>query len=60
MPLLPYAFGLIALGMLCLSENVAAPLIGAHFVRVGLADHPSEEAMLGLALSFARDQGGMR
>ena len=48
------------LGMLCLSENVAAPLVAAHFVRVGLADHPSEEAMLGLALSFARDQDGMR
>ena len=46
------------LGMLCLSENVAAPLMAAHFVRVGLADHPSEEAMLGLALSFARGQNG--
>lgn len=44
------------LGMLCLSEAVAAPLLDAHFVRVGLADHPSEEAMMGLALSFARDQ----
>lgn len=44
------------LGMLCLSEAVAEPLLGAHFVRVALADHPSEEAMLGLALSFARDQ----
>ena len=44
------------LGMLCLSENVAAPLIAAHFVRVALADHPSEEAMMGLALSFARAQ----
>jgi uroporphyrinogen-III synthase len=44
------------LGMLCLSEAVAAPLLAAHFVRVGLADHPSEEAMLGLALSFARGQ----
>lgn len=43
------------LGMLCLSEAVAAPLIDAHFVRIGLADHPSEEAMMGLALSFARD-----
>ena len=42
--------------MLCLSEAVAEPLIDAHFVRVGLADHPSEEAMMGLALSFARDQ----
>ena len=44
------------LSVLCLSEQVAAPLIGAHFVRMGLADHPSEEAMMALALSFARDQ----
>lgn len=44
------------LAMLCLSEAVAEPLLDAHFVRVGLADHPSEEAMMGLALSFARDQ----
>src|SRR5207253_2584828 len=44
------------LGVLCLSEAVAAPLVAAHFVRVGLADHPSEEAMMALALSFARDQ----
>lgn len=43
-------------GMLCLSEAVAAPLIAAHFVRVALADHPSEGAMMGLALSFARGQ----
>lgn len=43
-------------GVLCLSEAVAAPLLDAHFVRVGLSDHPSEEAMMGLALSFARDQ----
>lgn len=44
------------LGVLCLSETVAEPLVDAHFVRVGLADYPSEEAMMGLALSFARDQ----
>ena len=44
------------LGVLCLSEAVAEPLIDAHFVRIGLADYPSEEAMMGLALSFARDQ----
>jgi uroporphyrinogen-III synthase len=44
------------LGALCLSEAIAEPLLGAHFVRVGLADYPSEEAMMGLALSFARDQ----
>lgn len=43
-------------GMLCLSEAVAEPLIAAHFVRVSLADHPSEEAMMALALSFARDK----
>jgi len=46
----------LRLGMLCLSEAVAEPLINAHFVRVSLADYPSEEAMMGLALSFARDQ----
>ena len=44
------------IGMLCLSENIAVPLIEAHFVRVSLADHPSEDAMMTLALSFARDQ----
>jgi uroporphyrinogen-III synthase len=43
-------------GALCLSEAVAEPLLDAHFVRVGLADNPSEDAMMGLALSFARDQ----
>lgn len=43
------------LGLLCISEAVAAPLIDAHFVRIALADHPSEEAMMRLALSFARD-----
>ncbi len=46
------------LGVLCLSEQVAEPLVDAHFVRIGLADYPSEEAMMGLALSFARDQEG--
>lgn len=45
----------LELGMLCLSEAVAEPLVSAHFVRVGLADYPSEEAMMALALSFARD-----
>jgi uroporphyrinogen-III synthase len=44
------------LSLLCLSETVAAPFVKAHFGRVNLSDHPSEEAMLGLALSFARDQ----
>jgi len=44
------------IGMLCISEAVAEPLFDAHFVRVGLAEHPSEQAMMGLALSFSRDQ----
>lgn len=44
------------LSLLCLSEAVAAPFVKAHFGRVNLSDHPSEEAMLGLALSFARAQ----
>lgn len=44
------------LAVLCLSEAVAEPLLDAHFVRVCLADQPSEEAMMGLALQFARDQ----
>lgn len=46
----------LELGMLCISENVAEPLVGAHFVRIGLADYPSEEAMMALALSYSRDQ----
>jgi uroporphyrinogen-III synthase len=46
----------LELGILCLSENVAEPLVSAHFVRIGLADYPSEEAMMALALSFSRDQ----
>jgi uroporphyrinogen-III synthase len=41
---------------LCLSEQVAEPLVEAHFVRIGLAERPSEGAMMTLALSFARDQ----
>ncbi len=44
------------LGMLCLSEQVAEPLIENHFVRVALADTPTDEGMMALALSFARDQ----
>jgi uroporphyrinogen-III synthase len=46
----------LELGVLCLSENVAEPLVNAHFVRIGLADYPSEEAMMALALSFSRDR----
>lgn len=45
-----------ALTAICLSENVAAPMIANHFTRIALADYPSEEAMMALALSFARDQ----
>lgn len=41
---------------LCLSENCAQPLIQSRFLRVALADHPSHEAMMALALAFARDQ----
>ncbi|HEY4199678.1 MAG TPA: uroporphyrinogen-III synthase [Devosiaceae bacterium] len=43
-------------GTLCISQNVAGPLLDAHFVRVGLAEHPDEEAMMSLALAFARGQ----
>jgi len=43
------------LGVLCMSEAVAEPLVDAHFVRVALAERPDEDAMMGLALSFARD-----
>lgn len=50
------AAGRARLSVLCLSETIAEPLVDAHFVRVGLADYPSDEAMMGLALSFARDQ----
>lgn len=47
-----------SLPMLCLSENVASALIDNHFSRILLADHPSEEAMMALALAFAREQTG--
>ncbi len=43
------------LGVLCLSEAVAEPLVDAHFVRVGLAERPDDAAMMGLALSLVRD-----
>jgi len=43
---------------LCLSANVAAPLLAAGHARIALADFPSEEAMIALALSFSRDQIG--
>lgn len=45
-----------ALTMMCLSENVAMPLLGAKFPRIALSDYPSEEGMMALALSFARGQ----
>lgn len=44
------------LGMLCMSEAVAEPLLDAHFNRISLADRPDEEAMMALALAFAREQ----
>lgn len=46
------------LPMLCISENVAVPLLESQFSRILLADHPSEEAMMALALAFAREQSG--
>lgn len=46
------------LALICLSENVARPLLGNHFTRVHLADRPDEEAMMSLALAFAREQSG--
>ena len=44
--------------LFCLSENVAQPLVEKHFTRVHLADRPDEEAMMSLALAFAREQSG--
>lgn len=45
----------LKLAMLCLSEKVAEPLLGNHFVRISLADRVDDEAMMSLALSFARE-----
>ncbi len=45
-----------AIAMLCLSEAVAEPLMAAHFNRVSLADYPSEEAMMALALAVTRER----
>ncbi len=45
-----------ALTLICLSENVAGPLVSHGFVRVVLADFPSEEAMMAASLSFSRGQ----
>lgn len=44
--------------MLCMSEKVAEPLLENHFSRVLLSDYPSEDAMMALALAFAREQTG--
>lgn len=44
--------------MLCLSEAVAEPLIRARCGRVSLADRPEDDAMMTLALAFAREQNG--
>jgi uroporphyrinogen-III synthase len=46
------------LAMLCLSEAVAEPLLEARFSRISLADRPDEDAMMSLALAFAREQTG--
>lgn len=51
-----YDFARGGLFCLCLSENVAEPLVEARFPRIGLADAPSHEAMMTLALAFAQDQ----
>jgi uroporphyrinogen-III synthase len=46
------------LAMLCMSEAVAEPLLEARFSRISLADRPDEDAMMALALAFAREQTG--
>lgn len=46
------------IAMLCLSEAVAEPLLEAHFNRISLADRSDEDAMMTLALAFAREQTG--
>lgn len=46
------------LAMLCISEAVAEPLLEARFSRISLADRPDEDAMMTLALAFAREQTG--
>lgn len=46
------------LALLCLSESVAEPLLEARFSRISLADRPDEDAMMALALAFAREQTG--
>lgn len=46
------------LALLCLSETVAEPLLEARFSRISLADRADEDAMMALALAFAREQTG--
>lgn len=41
---------------LAMSEKIAEPLLENHFLRIGLADAPSNDAMMMLALAFARDE----
>ena len=41
---------------LCLSSACAQPLLESHFLRISLADYPSNDAMMTLALAFAREQ----
>lgn len=41
---------------LCISESCAEPLIDNHFLRISLADDPGHDAMMSLALAFAREQ----
>jgi uroporphyrinogen-III synthase len=47
-----------SLAMLCLSEATAEPLLEARFSRISLADRPDDDAMMSLALAFAREQTG--
>lgn len=47
-----------AIGMLCMSEAVAEPLLAARFTRISLADRPDDDAMMALALAFTREQTG--
>jgi uroporphyrinogen-III synthase len=47
-----------SLAMLCMSEAVAEPLLAGRFNRISLADHPDDDAMMALALAFAREQTG--
>jgi len=47
-----------SLSMLCISEQAAEPLLEAHWNRISLADRPEEDAMMALALAFAREQTG--